>query len=86
MTEPVPAQRGSTAALDERAELHDAVYGALIDKIRQDRYPSKEILDMLEQGMWGHERAEIVNALLEKVKQDRYPSLQMLRRLARLAG
>ena len=87
MTEPVPVQSSALQrASDEQAELHDSVYGALLDKVRQDRYPANEMLDMLERGMWGHERAEIVQALLEKVQQDKYPSMHMLRRLQRLAG
>jgi hypothetical protein len=71
---------------DERADLHDAFYGALLDKVKQDRYPSLDMLDMLEQLMWGHERQATVEALLDKIKSERYPSPAMLRRLARLAG
>jgi hypothetical protein len=87
MSQPVPvSSNASSGRSPEQADMHDAFYGALIDKVRQDKYPSKEILDMIEQGMWGHERSEIIDALIEKIREDRYPSLHMLRRLARLVG
>lgn len=87
MTEPVLVPRGNRwQPSDQQADLHDAVYGTLLDKVRQDKYPANEMLDMLEQGMWGHERAEIVAVLLEKVQKDRYPSMHLLRRLQRLVG
>jgi hypothetical protein len=41
---------------------------------------------MLEKGMVGHEREELVDVLLEKVEADRYPSIEMLRRIARIAS
>jgi hypothetical protein len=67
-----------------RAQLHDAFYGALIDKIRADRYPSSTMMDMVEEGMEGHELQEYVGALLEKVEADRFPSVNMLRRIQNL--
>jgi hypothetical protein len=72
--------------LDERLNLHDAFYAMLLDKVRQDRYPSNQMLDLLERYLLGHEREELAKVLLEKVSADRYPSLPMLRRLARIAG
>jgi hypothetical protein len=72
--------------LERRLTLHDRYYGMLLDKVREDRYPSTQMLDMLEQGMLGHEREELIDVLLDKVEADRYPSLQMLRRIARIAG
>jgi hypothetical protein len=81
--------QGRSEALKEferRLTLHDRYYGMLLDKVREDRYPSTQMLDMLEQGMLGHEREELIDVLLDKVEADRYPSLQMLRRIARIAG
>jgi hypothetical protein len=72
--------------LERRLTLHDRYYGMLLDKVREERYPSTQMLDMLEQGMLGHEREELIDVLLGKVEADRYPSLQMLRRIARIAG
>lgn len=72
------------ASNDVRAQLHDQVYGALIDIIRRDPYPSATMMDMVEQGMEGHELQAYVEALLEKVEGDRFPSIDMLKRLMRL--
>ena len=72
--------------LEERLNLHDVFYAMLLDKVRQDRYPSNQMLDMLEEYLLGHEREEYAQVLLEKISDDRYPSFQMLRRLARIAG
>jgi hypothetical protein len=69
-----------------RLELHDLVYGVLLEKVRQDRYPSTTMLDILEHNMMGHEREELVDLLLEKVLADRYISIPMLNRLVRVVG
>lgn len=67
-----------------RAQLHDELYGVLIDKIRADRYPSTTMMDMLESGMEGHELQEYAGALIEKLRADRFPSVDMMRRVQRL--
>lgn len=70
---------------EEQLDLHDEFYALLLDTVRDDRYPSTQMLDMLEQTMVGHERRELANILLEKVRQDRFPSIMMLHRLARVS-
>jgi len=72
--------------VSERIELHDQVFGAIFDKVRQDRYPSSQQLDLMEQHLVGHEREEYVQILLDKVREDRYPSMAMVRRLIRLTS
>jgi hypothetical protein len=71
--------------ISERLELHDQVFAAIFDMVRQDRYPSSQQLDLLEQHLVGHEREEFVRILIDKIRQDRYPSLAMVRRAIRLA-
>jgi hypothetical protein len=66
--------------------LHDRFYGLLLDAVREDRYPSTIMLDMLETGLRGAERDEFGEVLIEKVAADRYPSIPMMERIARLAG
>jgi hypothetical protein len=67
-------------------DLHQLYYTYLLDRVRDDRYPSTAMLDMLEQGIRDDEqRAAYVDVLLDKLEQDRYPSLPMLRRLCRVA-
>lgn len=72
--------------VSERLDLHDKVFALLLEKVRQDRYPSSHHLDLLEQNLVGHEREAFVDVLYEKVVADRYPSTAMLSRLIRLAG
>ena len=33
---------------EQRLELHDRYYALLLDKVREDRYPSTKMLDMLD--------------------------------------
>jgi hypothetical protein len=68
------------------ADLHDRFYAVLLEKVRQDRYPSTAMLDLLEQNMLGHEREELVDVLLAKLEADRFPSIPMLQRAARIAS
>ena len=70
---------------ERTASEHDRFYGYLLDLVREDRYPSTIMLDILERGLRGRERAELVDVLMEKVSADRFPSIPMLERIARLA-
>jgi hypothetical protein len=70
----------------KRLELHDLFFGILLEKARQDRYPSSTMLNILEQRIVGHEREELVKMLTEKVAADRYPSIEMLKRLIRITA
>ena len=69
---------------DLRSRMHDAVYAALLDKIRRDHYPSPSMMNMVEAGMSERQFREYVETLLEKVADDRFPSTDMLKRLTRL--
>jgi len=69
---------------EERLELHDLFYGVLLERVRQDRYPSWTMLNILEEHMVGYEREEFVMMLIEKVAADRYPSIEMLKRIIRI--
>ncbi len=57
----------------------------LLDKVRQDRYPSTTQLDLIEDSIPAPMIPDYLEVLLEKVSQDTYPSLAMLSRLRRLA-
>jgi hypothetical protein len=70
---------------DVRAQIHDAFYGLLIDRIGQDRYPSSTMMDLVEQGMSEEQLGAYADVLLDKIASDRFPSMDMLRRLSRLA-
>jgi hypothetical protein len=65
--------------------LHEELVQYLLDRVREDRYPSTTMLDMLEATAQGPQREEFVDILLEKVTADRFPSIPMLERLRRVA-
>ena len=74
------------AELEERLNVHDALYGMLLDKVRADTYPSSKMLDILEFTTLGHEREEFARILLEKISAERYPSIPMIERIVRLVS
>lgn len=62
--------------------LRDDVQTLLLDKIRETRYPSLELMNRYEATVRDLDHArEYVQVLLEKVQQDTYPSLQLLDRV-----
>jgi hypothetical protein len=67
-------------------DLHHQIFELLLDKVRNDPYPSPTHLDMLE-GMLRDEDEveEYAGALMEKAGQDTFPSLDHLRRLQNYA-
>ena len=56
----------------------------LMDKVRQDRYPSATHMTMIEQALPPQLIPDYVETLLEKVADDTNPSISMLRRIGRL--
>ncbi len=57
----------------------------LMERIRQDRYPSHQLMDRIEASFWTQQQiVEYVNLLLEKVDESWYPSKQVLDRIQRL--
>jgi hypothetical protein len=69
-----------------REEAQTALSRILLEKIRQDRFPSTTQMAMLEQSLPPSLNREYLNILLEKVIQDERPSITMLRRIQRIAG
>ena len=58
----------------------------LMEKIREDDYPSSDLMDRLEATVRSREQAEeYIGVLMEKVDASRYPSKQMLDRIERVA-
>jgi hypothetical protein len=57
----------------------------LMERIRQDRYPSHQLMDRVEAAFWTAEQMrEYVDLLLEKADESWYPSLQLLDRIHRV--
>ena len=66
--------------------LRERYVQLLLDRIREDPYPSTTYMDMLEASVNDPEQfVEYVEALLEKVEATRFPSLSMLSRIQRIA-
>ena len=68
------------------AAAHDRYFELVLEKVRDDRYPSGELMDRLEAALSSRdELEEYLDVLLEKLERDHYPSKQMLDRVHRLA-
>lgn len=67
-------------------ELHERLVEILVSEIEQQRHPSINLLDLLEEHMTEADRVRITEALLDNLSRHRYPSLAMVSRIARLAG
>ncbi len=76
---------GRSQSGDVRSQIHHALYSSLIDKIRNDTYPSSTMMNEVEQALNDELLVEYADALLEKVQNDQFPSLDLMRRLAALA-
>lgn len=66
--------------------LHERFIEMLLDEMDRERYPSNQLLDLLEDHMTLRDRVRIANVLLDNLAGQRYPSPAMLRRVARLVG
>jgi hypothetical protein len=65
--------------------LQDRYLAILMERIRQDRYPSHQLLDRIEAAFWTPRQvAEYVDLLIEKADEAWYPSLQLLDRIHRV--
>jgi aspartyl-tRNA synthetase len=57
----------------------------LMERVRNDRYPSHQLLDRIEASFWTPEQmVAYVEMLIEKVDQSWYPSHQLLDRIQRM--
>lgn len=68
-----------------RDEVDGAVANLLLQKVRQDKYPSATQMALLEQILPPALVRDYVNVLLEKVMNDNTPSIPMLQRIQRVA-
>jgi hypothetical protein len=67
-----------------REQVETALAHLLLEKVRQDNYPSATDMDMLEELMPPDMVRDYVNVLLEKTLSSRWPSISILRRLQRV--
>jgi hypothetical protein len=66
------------------AEARAQYIRILVDKVRNDLYPSTTQLDMIEEVLPKQWIPEYLQVLFEKIEDDPNPSIPMLRRIARL--
>jgi hypothetical protein len=66
-------------------EIREWLVELLLDRVREDRYPSPTYLDLIERWIPRRMIPEYLEVLREKVEHDRYPSLDLLRRIRRVA-
>ena len=64
-------------------KAHDRYMRVLLDRIREDQYPSGELMDRVEILLDSEHVDEYVNLLFDKVEDCHYPSKQLLDRIAR---
>lgn len=69
-------------------ELRRKVAEMLLDKIKDDTFPSVTMMNRVEAviGQDPEELSDYAEVLFEKVKDSRFPSVDILNRLDRLAG
>jgi hypothetical protein len=69
-----------------REQAQTALTRVLLEKVREDKYPSSTDMELIEQAMPQALVGEYLTILLEKVVADRNPSISMLRRIERVAS
>lgn len=75
------ANNGSSSTEDVLRQLICAV---LLDKVREDQYPSNTMMDIIESVMDEDVRDDYAHILAEKIAGDQYPSIDMIRRVLNL--
>ena len=65
-----------------RMEAQTAFSRILLERVRQDKHPSRTHMEILEQSLPPSLYRDYINVLLEKVVHDKDPSIPMLRRIA----
>lgn len=65
---------------DARAEL----VATLLEKIKEDPYPSATMLDLVEELLTDEEMPAYIVFLQDRLRSERFPSIPLLRRLTNL--
>jgi hypothetical protein len=86
MSEPDIAGMVARENLHQQLTVREQVLDVLLEKIAQDRYPSTQMLDDVEQLLTPWRISDYAEVLMEKVRRDRFPSRAMVQRLVRLSG
>jgi hypothetical protein len=68
------------------SQLRDRYLVALMERVREDKYPSIAQMDLVESLLPVREMDTYLDILLEKIEADRFPSISMLNRVQRLVA
>jgi len=67
------------------ATAQERYFEMLMERVREDKYPSHQLLDRIEASFWSSEQVtEYIDFLIEKTDASWYPSKQLLDRIQRL--
>jgi hypothetical protein len=77
---------GVLEQLQDTLSIRDAVLDVLLDKVREDRFPSPTMLDDIERILTPWRRDDYAEVLMAKIRSDRFPSRSMVERVLRLGG
>ena len=66
--------------------MQDKYVDILMEKVKEDRYPSGDLMDRIEGSLQSRAQAEqYVEVLFEKMGEARYPSKDLMNRIERVA-
>jgi uncharacterized protein (DUF2342 family) len=68
-----------------RDEATEWFVQTLMDRVREDRFPSATHMNLIEQSLPQEMVSEYLEILMDKIEDDNVPSLEMLRRIQRVA-
>jgi hypothetical protein len=69
-----------------REDAQGRLVQMLMDKVREDPYPSSTQMELIEASIPDAMLGDYVELLVEKAAVDEFPSIPMLRRIGRLAA
>jgi hypothetical protein len=69
-----------------RDEAQSWMVQTLLDKVRNDPYPSATQLQLIEESLPQELIPDYLEVLIEKAQQDKFPSIPLLRRISRVAA
>ena len=70
----------------DKDDARGALVATLLEKVRDDPFPSTTMLDLIEELLTPEEEPAYVMFLQDKLRQERFPSIPMLNRLTRLVA
>jgi hypothetical protein len=70
----------------EEPDARQAVLTLLLQKVKEDTYPSTTMLDFIEFLLTPEDVPAYVGVLMEKIQDDTYPSISMMDRAVRITA